>query len=318
MPSFPKPKFPYTVNLAKEIKALRTYRDNEPGRQIPVAGDTNLRIATWNIANLGAQEREENHLKMMAEIISWFDVIAIQETKENITDLLAIFKLLPKTYRFILSDEGGNNERMVFLFNTKKVVLLEEIAELAIPPADFRYIKIEGVPEIFSGFDRSPYIVSFKAGSLNFTLLNVHLYFGSDSEAASINRRSLEAYAVGRWADLRSKSKHAFTPNALAMGDFNLPAVETTDPIYKALTDRGLQLPEHSTRVYSNISNDKEYDQIAFLPDMKNRVLGHGVFDYDSAVFKDLFLSKTPAEFRGYLKYYLSDHRPFWINLNVS
>lgn len=318
MPSFPKPKFSYTVNLSKEIKALRAYRDNEPGRQIPVAGDANLRIATWNIANLGAQEREESHLKIMAEIISWFDVMAIQETKENIADLLAIFKLLPKAYRFILSDEGGNNERMAFLFNTKKVTLLQEVAELAIPPADFRHIKIEGVPETFSGFDRSPYMVSFKAGSLNFTLLNVHLYFGDDSETASINRRSLEAYAVGRWADLRSKSKYAFTPNALAMGDFNLPAVEETDPVYKSLTARGLQLPQHSTKVYSNISNDKAYDQIAFLPGLKSRVLEHGVFDFDGAVFKDLFLAKTPAEFKGYLKYYLSDHRPFWINLNMT
>lgn len=318
MPSFPKPDFPYTVDLAREVRNLRLYRDKEPGRQIPNAAAGVLRIATWNIANLGAQKREENHLRILAEIISWFDVIAIQETKENVSDLLSIVTMLPKTYRFILSDEGGNNERMVFIFNAKKVTPLEEIAELAIPPAEFKYIKIDGVPDSFSGFDRSPYMVSFKAGSLSFTLLNVHLYFGDDSEVTSINRRSLEAYAVGRWADLRSKSKYAFTPNALALGDFNLPAVDEANPIYRSLTARGLQLPLHSTKVYSNISNDAAYDQIAFLPGLKSRILEHGVFDFDNAVFKDLFSSRSTAEFKGYLKYYLSDHRPFWINLNVG
>ncbi|MBE7179514.1 MAG: hypothetical protein INR69_24135, partial [Mucilaginibacter polytrichastri] len=119
MPSFPKPKFDYTVNLSREIKALRTYRDKQPSRQIPAAGATNLRIATWNIANLGAQDREENHYKIIAEIISWFDVIAIQETKENLAGLRAIHQFLPKSFQVIFCDEGGNNERMAFFYQGK-------------------------------------------------------------------------------------------------------------------------------------------------------------------------------------------------------
>ena len=318
MPSFPKPDFDYKVSLAKEIKALRTYRDKEPGMQIPASKPTNLRIATWNVANFGEQDRQKEHLQMIAEIISWFDIIAIQEIKDNSEHFRTVVTLLNKSYKFIFSDASGNNERMAFIYNSAKVTLREEVAELAIPPSDYEDIKLPGIKEAFAGFDRSPYIVSFKVKSFEFSLLNVHLYFGDDSVAASINRRCLEAYCVGRWADLRSKSKYAYSCNIFALGDFNLPMIDPSDPVYKALVNRGLQLPEHSSKIYSNINNDKAYDQIAFLPGMKSSIISHGIFPFDNAAFADIYKTKTPAQFRSYLKYYISDHRPMWMELNIK
>ena len=318
MPSFPKPKFPYTVNLSKEIKALRNYRDSKPDLMIPKSTSTNLRLATWNIANLGAQERDDVHLKIIVEIISWFDLVAVQEVKEDSAHFQKIVKLLGSAFHFIFSDAAGNNERMAFIYRKSKISVLEEVAELAIPPSDFPDINLPGINQKFDGFDRSPYMVSFRVNKFEFVLLNVHLYFGDDKEAVSINRRCLEAYCVGRWADLRGKSKYSFTKNVFAMGDFNLPMVDKDDPVYKALLKRGLQLPDHTSKVYSNLNNDKAYDQIAFLPGSKSLILSHGVFPFDNAAFADLYQSKTPAEFRSYVKYYISDHRPLWLELNVS
>lgn len=317
MPAFPKPGFPYSFDLQKEKKALRKYRDTKEGRDIPESTTANLRIATWNIANLGAQDREEDHLKIIAEIISWFDLVAIQEVKENFSDFYAIKKLLGNSFGCMISDASGNNERMAFLYRENKVKVLEEVAELAIPPSDFKNIKLPGVTEKFSGFDRSPYMVSFRAKNFEFCLLNVHLYFGDDSQKASIERRCLEAFCVSRWAKLRSKSKYSYTANVFAMGDFNLPKRSDDDPIHAALVSNGLMLPEHTSKVYSNIVNDKAYDQIAFFPGLKSRILNDGVFDFDNAVFADLFQNKTPAQFRSYIKYYISDHRPLWIELDV-
>ncbi|MBD0296338.1 MAG: hypothetical protein ICV84_14240, partial [Flavisolibacter sp.] len=153
MPSFPKPDFPYTVNVSKEIKALRTYRDTKPGRQIPKSTTNNLLVATWNIANLGAQDRQDEHFKLIAEIISWFDLVAVQETKENYEHLLAIKEKLSSSYKYIFSDESGNNERMAFLYKGSKISLMEEVAELAVPPSEFNDIKLPGITETFSGFD---------------------------------------------------------------------------------------------------------------------------------------------------------------------
>lgn len=318
MPSFPRPTFTHDVNLAKEIKAIRTYRDSKPTIKIPASNPTNLLLATWNIANLGEQEREESHLKIIAEIISWFDIVAVQEIKDNSLQFQEIVKLLGTKYRFIFSDASGNNERMAFIYNCKKVTVLNEVAELAIPPAEFRHIKLPGIKESFSGFDRSPFLVSFITKNFRFSLLNVHLYFGDDKEVASINRRCLEAFCIGRWADLRSKGKYSYTSTVFALGDFNLPMVDEKDPVYKALLSRGLQLPDHTSKIFSNLNDDKAYDQIAFLPGMKSKVLNHGIYPFDNAVFADIYTKKTAAEFRSYIRYFLSDHRPMWMELDIK
>ena len=320
MPSFPKPKFSYTVNLSKEINALRTYRDSDPDLKIPAASAKTLRVATWNIANLGAQEREDAHLKIIAEMISWFDIIAVQETKENYTDFKKIVAFAGTKYKFIFSDAAGNNERLAFIYNGSKVKIQEEVAEYAIPPSDYEDVKITGVAATFAGFDRSPFMVSFAAGAFQFTLMTVHLYYGDDADEKSIGRRCLEAYAVARWADLRSKSKYTYNgiSDVFALGDFNLPKVDPTDKIYKALVARGLELPEHTSQVYSNLNNDMSYDQIAFLPGSKTRIKKHGVFPFDNKLFADIYQTMTPATFRGYVKYYISDHRPMWMELDIQ
>jgi endonuclease/exonuclease/phosphatase family metal-dependent hydrolase len=320
MPSFPKPKFAHTVNLSKEIKAMRKYMKSADDLKIPRSSRTTLRVATWNIANLGEQDREESHLKIIAEIISWFDVIAVQETKENCEDFRKIAAYAGKKYKYIFSDAAGNNERLAFIYNRYKVKALEEIAEYAIPPSDYRYIKIKGVSESFAGFDRCPFLMSFAAKKFQFTLMSVHLYYGDDKDEKKLGRRCLEAYAVGRWADLRAKSKHTFNgiTEVFAMGDFNLPKVDKDDIIYKALVDRGLLLPEHTSKVYSNINNDQQYDQIAFLPGSKRRVLKHGVFPFDNAIFADIYNTMTKVQFRSYIKYFISDHRPMWMELDIQ
>jgi hypothetical protein len=136
-----------------------------------------------------------------------------------------------------------------------------------------------------------------------------------------MNRRSLEAYAVGRWADLRRQSANAFTPNIIALGDFNLPKADDDDPIYKALTRRGLRLPEHSTKIGSSLSGDRHYDQIAFFPPGETeRALVHSaaVFDFDGALFATLWRRTREAnenDFFKYMRYYISDHRILWTEL---
>jgi hypothetical protein len=109
---------------------------------------------------------------------------------------------LPPAMKVLFSDEAGNNERLAFVYDTTKVALREKVGEIAIPPSESRYIELPGITQKFDGFDRNPYIAAFKAGNLEFLLANVHLYYGSES-AISMNRRSLETYAVARWADNR-------------------------------------------------------------------------------------------------------------------
>ncbi|MBT8294237.1 MAG: endonuclease/exonuclease/phosphatase family protein [Eudoraea sp.] len=311
MPSFPKPKFVFNFNVPTELQNLR---DHKAIRQIPDKSMDRLLLGSWNIANLGLQIRQSDHYDLITEIVSWFDIIAIQEVHDNLEGLRAIESRLPSEYDLVFSDKGGNSERSAIIYDSQIINRLELVGEIAVPPSDHKHIKLDGVTQEFKGFDRNPYLCSFQWKNTIFILITVHSFSG-DEVTHDLERRALEAYAIGRYADLRNKSKNAFTKNIIAVGDFNIPMTEKGDVVYDALVKRGLKLPEHSTKVYSNISDDKMYDQIAFLPSIKSKIQTHGVFDFDNAIFTQLWLNETKANFKAYLRYYISDHRPLWMQL---
>ncbi|HXE37654.1 MAG TPA: endonuclease/exonuclease/phosphatase family protein [Azonexus sp.] len=316
MPVFPKPKFAFEYDPKTEVARLR---DHKKARAIPKREQGKLLVATWNIANLGAQQRRDQDLSIIAEIVSWFDIIAVQECRENFGDLFDIQKKLPKSYRIIMSDASGNNERMAFIYDSRKLAVLEEVGEIAFPPAQFNLIKLPGIDVPFGGFDRTPYLVAFSVGVSSIMFVNVHLYFG-DETPESMARRSLETFAVAKWADLRKNSPFSFTRELLTLGDFNMPKCEPGDPIYKALTKLGLELPEHSTQIASSISSSANYDQIAFFPETtrKHFTGQKGVFDFDTVIFPNLWQNGTNTkDFKAYLRYYMSDHRPMWVQLSI-
>jgi endonuclease/exonuclease/phosphatase family metal-dependent hydrolase len=317
MPPFPKPELNYTVNVTKEIKRLADYKKKKPERNIPKKAANKLLLATWNIANLGGQKREQVHYKIIAEMLSWYDIIAIQELNDNLEGLRNLQKELPKNYQVIFSDASGNNERMCFLFNNKKVKQMEKVGEIAIAVEDLADIKLPEIKSEFKGFSRSPFLATFKVNNFVFALINAHSYFGDDTELKSIERRSLEAYCIARWADLRRNSKNCYTQNIIALGDFNLPKVEQGDLVNKALLAKGFEMPEHSTKIYSNINNDMQYDQIVFLPGLKSLISNSGVFDFDGALFSELWDKDKPNILKNYLRYYISDHRIKWLEITL-
>jgi len=317
MPSFPKPKFPYTVNLDAEVVRFGQHKQ---ARGIPAKAPGRLLVATWNIANFGEQAREDPHHRLIAEILSWFDLIAIQEVKENFGPLEDVVRKLGAQYKYVMSDTAGNDERMAFIYDSQKVKLLEKIGEVAIFPADLKNIKLAGIKQKFAGFDRTPYLASFQVGTFSCLLVNVHLFFGSDANQRDIERRALETFSVARWAEQRERSKFSFTRDIIVLGDFNLPKVDAANPIFKALTGKGLHLPDHTSEIGSNLASDKHYDQIAFFPgETEADFTGkHGIFDFDAVVFPDLWQSRGKKDFNSYVKYYLSDHRPMWMEFRTA
>ena len=318
MPPFPKPRFRYTFDLEAELAALRDYERNEPGRGIPDKHADNLLLATWNVANLGVQQRTPEAYRLITEVLSWFDVIAIQEVNDDPRGLFALHAELPRSYGLVYSDASGNKERLTYVYDTMKVTLSDEIGEVAFPPSEYRWVNDADVKEyVFNGFDRTPYLATFTAGSFVFSLVNCHSFFGDDSQA-SMDRRTLETLAVARYTDLRRKSRYAATRDVIALGDFNLPKISLDDPIYRALTRRGLEIPEHSTEVGSAIASDSHYDQIAFFPgETQQDFVRSGVFDFDGCLFTDLWDDRGEKDFMAYARYYISDHRPLWAEFRI-
>ena len=89
MPPFDKPKFTYGYQVSSQIDALRAYRQNKPERAIPSKAANRLLVATWNVANLGVQERRDKDYRLIAELVNWFDLMAMQEVNDNLRGLRA-------------------------------------------------------------------------------------------------------------------------------------------------------------------------------------------------------------------------------------
>src|SRR6476619_8035694 len=105
------------------------------------------------------------HSPCITEVISRFDVVAIQEVKRDVTALRRNLDMLGRDWRVIVSDvtEGGagNAERLAFLYNEKRVQPSGLVGEIVLP------IKPASVEKQFA---RTPYVASFKAGTTEFIL----------------------------------------------------------------------------------------------------------------------------------------------------
>jgi len=328
MRSLKKPSPEYQYDTSIEIDRLIEYRDKihpDPAddRHIPKVGQPGkVLIATWNIANLGVHKRRQSDFKVIAAVLSWFEIVAIQEVADNLIDFDLILEELPKHFHCVFNDRAGNDERSAYIYDTRRVTLGPKIGEVVIVESDRKNIKLSGIKRDFEGFNRNPYLASFLVEKSEILLANCHLLYGpSDTTAekeASIEKRQLEAYAISRWCDLRRNDSNAWTKNILALGDFNLPIAQEGDPIYEALTKRGLRLPPHETRIPTNVSGTNDYDQIAVTPGQLSRITNQGVFDFDGVIFSEIYNSHAPGYWRTCAKYYISDHRPLWIQYELD
>ena len=328
MRALKKPNPEHIYNADAEIDRLIEYRDEvhpepEDNRHIPAAGQSGeVLIASWNIANLGVHKRRQSDISVIAAILSWFEIVAIQEIADNLEDFSLLLEEMPDHFSCIFNDRAGNDERSAYIFDTRRVTLGPKIGEVVIVESDREHIKLPGFDRDFEGFNRNPYLASFIVEDSKILLANCHLLYGPGKTAAerqaSMEKRQLEAYAVSRYCDLRRKDSHAWTGNILALGDFNLPLAQEGDPIFDALTQRGLRLPPHETRIPTNVSNTADFDQIAVTPGQLSRITKQGVFDFDGAIFSDIYDSNTPGYWRTCAKYYISDHRPLWIQYKLG
>jgi len=310
MPEFAKPSdFSFEVDGDLELRALREHRT---ARAIPRKADERLLIATWNVANFEVQDREPAHLDLIAEIVGWFDLVALQEVRDDLSGLRALRERLPEDWALLFSEASGNDERQAFAFDTAKTTIGEKVGKLTIPPTRLE----DAGGESFRGFDRTPYLASFDAGALTLLLANVHSFFGG-SNKKDIGRRAAETRAIAWWCDRRSDDPHAYTRDILALGDFNLPRAEAGDPIYDELTRRGLRLPEHQTKIGTTIAGDSHYDQVTYVPEHTGQDLTGegGVVDFDSVLFRKLWEERGERDFDAYTRWAISDHRPLWIEL---
>lgn len=99
-----------------------------------------VKIATWNLREFGAKKykgRDFESLYYIAEIISHFDIVTLQEVRSNLVAFNSLRRILGPDWEYIATDttdgSAGNDERMVFLFNCRKVQFTHIAGELTLP-----------------------------------------------------------------------------------------------------------------------------------------------------------------------------------------
>jgi endonuclease/exonuclease/phosphatase family metal-dependent hydrolase len=306
----------YEYDIDNELAAIRRHQLR---RQIPQSKPDNLLIASWNLCNLGDedQRRSTGDLALMAEIIKPFDLIAVQEIKDDFRQFREIIHLLGPDYDYMITDRAGNDERLGYVYNNTRVTRLQLAGELVILDRERKNITVtynrRNTEAKFTGFNRNPYLVAFKSGQFEFTLVNVHILFGSGKQGYL--RRVAEVYNLAYWAHKRvtTKADRTFDKDIILLGDFNIPKATTRDRVGKQLMEFGMNLTTYGSQVGTNLSGTEHYDQIAFHPDhTKNKFTGNaGVFDFDKALFSNIFRNHN-EDFVGYTKYHISDHRLIW------
>ena len=344
----------------RAIERLLALRKQLQAEVIPHRSDSSFLLATWNIRDFdsnkfghGPRQRESFHY--IAEIISSFDLVAVQEVNRNLSALEKVLNLLGGKWDYIVTDAtegpGGNDERLAFVYDTRKIwfrniageVVLKEGQKIVTP----KEVKAdaEGEDKVVKNtelqFARTPFVAAFQAGWFKFNLCTVHIYFGADT-GTKYARRTDEIAAISKFFKDRQKREKE---DYILLGDFNI--VSPDDATMKGLNKNGFKVPENLLKEKTNLGGDKHYDQIALrVANKKLQIGASGVFDYRKTVFRDgdydAYFDVMPpnlrdihdsgkkkgqprsdAEKRAYYRdkwrtWQMSDHLPMWVELKVD
>ena len=308
-------------NVQFELEQLSAALDQTiPGKTL----DRNLLIGTWNLRAFGdltekwesderdSPQRNLHALRCIAEVVSRFDVVAIQEVKDNLKALRHMLKVLGPDWSMLLTDvnqgDAGNGERIAFLFDTRKVKSSGLACELVLPVKPPSQNKDN--PSI-QQFARTPYAVSFRTNQCTYILVTLHVIYGKEPA-----ERVGELTAIARWLADWAKREQSWGHNLIALGDFNID--RNGDALYQAFTSTGLRPPAELEAIPRTIFGqlgkpqlDKHFDQIAWftgengVPMLSMRYGNRaGSFDFTQYVMTSLTKQK--------LSWMISDHYPLW------
>jgi endonuclease/exonuclease/phosphatase family metal-dependent hydrolase len=314
-------------------------RENLDEAVAPKLADKNLIIGTWNLKEFGhLKNRLPESYFYIAEIVSRFDLVAIQEIKSTLVDLRILMKLLGSGWRYMVADitEGtdGNSERFAYIYDSKRVELSGLAGEIVL------------WDDITNGsavkqLKRTPFITGFKSGWKSFAIINLHLQPGDTDEKTA--KRKEEVRLLMNAIKSKMDRERFWTNNLMMMGDFNLYMQD--DDIVELINEAGfVELPA-LIGTPTNVPETEVYDRIFFHETEYfkiSKIEGGGAggvvkfFDQvfpvdDEELYRDFMLEHkedpstltSDAKFLAYYKNHwrrsqMSDHYPVWLQLETD
>ncbi|MFK5635528.1 MULTISPECIES: endonuclease/exonuclease/phosphatase family protein [unclassified Ornithinimicrobium] len=309
--------------VAEDLAGLRAELD----RVVPAKVGANLLIGTWNLRSLSgytdrwtsratdSPKRDWHSMACIAEVVSRFDVTAVQEARRDTSALFAVLSLLGEDYRVVASDvaEGdkGNDERLAYVYDARRVQPSGLIGEIVLPDDAQNDVK---------QFARTPYAAGFVRNEVEFILTTVHVLWGKKPAD-----RLPELTAFARWMRTWADRPRDWNRNLMVLGDFNID--RHGDPLWQEFFATGLYPPavlhDVSRTIFDDDRDRHYYDQISwFSPTLadgttESRLEGirfdqvGGNVDFVPHVLTGSGLDRTQMSWR------ISDHYPLWLEFTV-
>jgi hypothetical protein len=240
-------------------------------------------------------------------------------------------RLLGPHWDYVVTDQSGNQERLAFVFDTRKILFRHIAGEVVLPKKKGREV---------AQFNRTPYLVAFQAGWFKFNICTVHIYYGSASDTTKRRREIADVAAF--FTERQTKDGETY----ILLGDFNI--LNPEDPTMRALLGGGFEVrPE--LRKPTALASANFYDQIALRTEDKQFELREsGCFHWQDYVYReadfDLYKSQMPKKaksgqkaaanskkkakakklkvdlnaYKKWRTWQISDHLPLWAEIRMD
>lgn len=274
---------------------------------LPERRGNSIVLGSFNLRSFGPHRsgadprRSELAWEFISLICKRFDLLALQELKENIASLIHLKRRMGEEFNYLMSDitglfpgdPGNADERLGFLYYQPRVRRTELASDITIDRTKIREF-LDGRSTLAKGahgtdalskfidFMRSPFCASFEirdSSAMNpYHFLAVNCHLASKSQGP---QRRLEFAVLMEWLITRAKSPgRMYYPNYLIMGDFNLDYNNVTNdrPRIDELIGSHVEgseinvnfpfLDPHPVKqrlLRTNLNQDETYDHIGFI-----------------------------------------------------
>ena len=272
-------------------KAGEPQSDADPALPPVDRKDNAIRVGSFNIEVFGAKKSSKPAvMKILADIVRRFDVVAIQEIRAQSNDILPRFvdeiNATGRHYDFVIGPRLGrtsNTEQYAFIFDTASIEIDRNATYTLEDPDDLLH--------------REPLVGWFRvrgpkpSEAFTFTLVNVHT--DPDEVKTEVNALA-DAYRAIRDDGRRED-------DTIMLGDFN-----ASDRKLGRLAEISGMTPVIAG-IPTNTKTDKQYDNLLFTMPATQEFSGRGgVFD----ILREYNLTVDQAM-------EISDHLPVWAEFSV-
>jgi hypothetical protein len=307
----------------RALAGLRRLRsklvDAVPRRQ----RERNLLVATWALNRFGQRPVLPESLYYLAQVISAFDVVALQEIGRAMETLDRLLAILGPEWRYFVTDisgagSAGNVERFAILYYHPRVAFRNISGEVVLP----QDLLIDG-----HQLALKPLLSVFRRGRLSFRLCTTHITFGGGRQQISLRECEALARYLGRVASYGSET-------IVLAGNFNIRRPDSL--AVDAFRAEGFSIPPET--IHPSTFTGRHYSSLIGLLDhnktegKRMRVFASGAFNPLHCVYReedeelyseeDLLYGRSvtqgaraPRYGRVWRTMQLSDHVPVWVEL---